>query len=86
MSLCQSLSEAGVKQIAGKLFVSAGFSYGCDADPGRSARSLLRVWRNMGASRVTAHASASVAQQIPESAMGDLSKTTCCRSITVPVS
>jgi D-alanyl-D-alanine carboxypeptidase/D-alanyl-D-alanine-endopeptidase (penicillin-binding protein 4) len=67
MSLCQSLSAAGVKQIEGKLCVSPGFSYNCDSDSSRSARSLLKVWRNMGGARVTARTSATVAQ-IPPSA------------------
>jgi len=67
MSLCQSLSDAGVKKIEGKLLVSPGFSYRCDSDSSRSARSLLNVWRHMGGARVTAHSGGTVAQ-IPQSA------------------
>lgn len=67
MSMCQSLSEAGVKHIEGRLLVSPSFSYNCDSDSTRSARSLLKVWRKMGGSRVTARYGATIAQ-IPPSA------------------
>jgi D-alanyl-D-alanine carboxypeptidase/D-alanyl-D-alanine-endopeptidase (penicillin-binding protein 4) len=67
MSLCQALSDAGVKQIKGRLLVSPGFSYNSDPDSSRSARSLLRVWRYMGGgAHITALSSATVTD-IPES-------------------
>jgi D-alanyl-D-alanine carboxypeptidase/D-alanyl-D-alanine-endopeptidase (penicillin-binding protein 4) len=68
MSLCQALSDAGVKQIKGRLLVSPGFSYNSDPDPLRSARSLLRVWHYMGGgARITAVSCATV-PEIPQSA------------------
>jgi serine-type D-Ala-D-Ala carboxypeptidase/endopeptidase (penicillin-binding protein 4) len=44
----QSLLNAGVKQINGRLIVSQGFSYGSTGNPTWSARSVARIWGARG--------------------------------------